>query len=302
MADLFDMRIGGAGWHITSHLIAIAALFVACFAIAGYITFRDDSIPPKALEKDQSADDDLKVNDIEASGNVTVGGSLTLDGSLVKTHPLPINQIFTGTLAVGTPSLDTTGLSNVDINAAEDLFHYFSTQTSITAAESSKILVSGVASQTATLTEAEAGALAGADGFATAATPQFLTGDFGAACDIGDNNPFAVSAAGSSHLIIFGGNTLTAAAAVLTFSLNAADDFDASGFNLLVSGNGNDTYTVTAPGNDTSVDLILTPSAANTKILAGSYIYIYHTQNAGASTFVKGVIKTTGGTLAVTFA
>lgn len=50
MADLFDMNVGGVGFHLTSHVIAIAALFIACFAIAGYITFRDDSIKRSALK------------------------------------------------------------------------------------------------------------------------------------------------------------------------------------------------------------------------------------------------------------
>ena len=48
--DLFDMKVGGLGFHITAHMIAIAALFVACFAITGYITFRDESIPDSALK------------------------------------------------------------------------------------------------------------------------------------------------------------------------------------------------------------------------------------------------------------
>lgn len=50
MADLFDVNAAGAGFHITSHMIAIVALFVACFAITGYITFRDDSISRTKLE------------------------------------------------------------------------------------------------------------------------------------------------------------------------------------------------------------------------------------------------------------
>ncbi len=50
MADLFDVNAAGAGFHITSHMIAIIALFVACFAITGYITFRDDSIGDEKLK------------------------------------------------------------------------------------------------------------------------------------------------------------------------------------------------------------------------------------------------------------
>ena len=40
------------GLHITSHIVAIVALFVACFAITGYIAFRDTSIPDSALENE----------------------------------------------------------------------------------------------------------------------------------------------------------------------------------------------------------------------------------------------------------
>ena len=68
MADLFDVRMGGAGWHITSHIIAIVALFVACFAITGYITFRDDSVPGSAL-KDQDVDVENIVVDSVTFGN-----------------------------------------------------------------------------------------------------------------------------------------------------------------------------------------------------------------------------------------
>lgn len=55
MTDLFDVKSPGVGFHLTSHMIAIAALFVACFAITGYITFRDNSIGPEKLK--EGADD-----------------------------------------------------------------------------------------------------------------------------------------------------------------------------------------------------------------------------------------------------
>ena len=81
MADLFDMRIGGAGWHLTSHLIAIAALFVACFAITGYITFREDSVPGSAL-KDQVNLEDIDADTLDLTGNATVGGTLAVTGNV----------------------------------------------------------------------------------------------------------------------------------------------------------------------------------------------------------------------------
>jgi len=82
MADLFDLRVGGAGWHLTSHLIAIAALFVACFAITGYITFRDDSIPGDAL-KDEGVDlSNIDADTLTLTGNATVSGDLTINGNV----------------------------------------------------------------------------------------------------------------------------------------------------------------------------------------------------------------------------
>lgn len=55
MADLFDLKVGGLGFHMTAHLLAIIALFVACFAITGYISFRDDSIDRDALKDGEGA-------------------------------------------------------------------------------------------------------------------------------------------------------------------------------------------------------------------------------------------------------
>ena len=83
MADLFDMKAGGLGFHITAHIIAIAALFVACFAITGYISFRDDSVPGDAL-KDHDVDlDDVKLTSIDHNGSgVEKMYSLTLDGAI----------------------------------------------------------------------------------------------------------------------------------------------------------------------------------------------------------------------------
>ena len=68
MADLFDMKVGGFGFHLTAHLLAVVALFVACFAITGYISFRDDTVPGSALK-----DHDVDLEDITAD-TVALGG------------------------------------------------------------------------------------------------------------------------------------------------------------------------------------------------------------------------------------
>ena len=85
MADLFDMKVGGAGWHVTSHLIALVALFVACFAITGYISFRDDSVPGAALKEDADEDQHLIVVDVPVKAMVTADPAETLD--LTFTQP-----------------------------------------------------------------------------------------------------------------------------------------------------------------------------------------------------------------------
>ena len=85
MADLFDMKVGGLGFHMTAHLLAIVALFVACFAITGYITFRDDTVPGSAL-KDHDADlDDVTLTSVNHNGSgVEKMYSLTLQGAIAQ--------------------------------------------------------------------------------------------------------------------------------------------------------------------------------------------------------------------------
>ena len=195
--------------------------------------------------------------------------------------------------------LDTTGLDKININQAEGLFHFLSQKTSLTAAESAILFddASAVASQTATLSDAADGALAGDDGFATDLTVQFLTGNISAACDIGAVNPFRNGTTGAKTLLVFKGNILNTTGAI-TLSLNAADGFDASAWNLIVSGSGNDIYTLPAvPGNDTDDDLTLTSGTSGMKILNGSYIYLEWT--AAATVAAKGLIRVSGGTLTI---
>lgn len=101
MADLFDVSVGGVGWHFTSHLVALAALFIACFAIAGYITFRKDSIPGDAL-KDHDVDvDDIVADSLTTSANVTVGEALSAKVLAFQTGISELAGITPTTLADG---------------------------------------------------------------------------------------------------------------------------------------------------------------------------------------------------------
>ena len=83
MADMFDLNVGGVGWHLTTGLIALVALFVACFAITGYITFRSGSIPASAFETGVDMDptfDEVTARTVTATESASVSGDLTVDG------------------------------------------------------------------------------------------------------------------------------------------------------------------------------------------------------------------------------
>jgi len=123
MADLFDMKVGGLGFHITSHIIAIAALFVACFAITGYITFRDESIPDSAL-----ADDADDTDILSQSVSIPVSAAGVFSNKFTFTQPANsyISDIdvlctdgYTDGVVAVQYSVGTT-LDGVDILALQD--------------------------------------------------------------------------------------------------------------------------------------------------------------------------------------
>lgn len=193
-------------------------------------------------------------------------------------------------------TVDTKLIDGYDMIACESLFNYLSNKTALTVVEATHLFgETAPASQTSTIGEAVAGALAGADGYATDLTVQFLTGDWSAAQDIGNVNPFADLGDDTRHLLVFGGNKSTGTGA-LTFSLTGSDKFDDSGCSVAVTGAGTEVFTITgaAGADDNSVDLTLTPQIGTT-IKKGSFLYLERT---GANAVnIRGYIKVTGGTL-----
>lgn len=88
---------------------------------------------------------------------------------------------------------------------------------------------------------------------------------------------------------------------VLTIGCNANNEHKASANEFIVSGAGTDVMDRQGATTDGHQDIILTASGADTTVLAGSYIYL----NAGADTdelTIKGCFRTSGGTVAVTYA
>ena len=101
-------------------------------------------------------------------------------------------------------------------------------------------------------------------------------------------------------MILFNDYTIEAGH-VLKICTHANNEHLAASCEFVVSGAGTDVMDRMAATSDGHQDIILTASGVDTVILAGSYIYL----NAGADTdelAIKGCIRTTGGTIAVTYA
>ena len=88
---------------------------------------------------------------------------------------------------------------------------------------------------------------------------------------------------------------------VLKICTHANNEHKASACEFIVSGAGTDAMDRMGATSDGHQDIILTASGADTTVLAGSYIYL----NPGADSdelTIKGCFRTSGGTVAVTYA
>lgn len=124
-----------------------------------------------------------------------------------------------------------------------------------------------------------------------------LTGDLPATLTYTDSTT-DITTEDMFSLIIFAGNTFTASQ-VLTISTHANNELDAESFEVVCTGAGNDIVTRQAATTDAHQNIILTASAADTTILAGSYMYFYANNDTDVMT-VKSCLRTTGGTITVT--
>jgi hypothetical protein len=104
---------------------------------------------------------------------------------------------------------------------------------------------------------------------------------------------------GEFGLIIFTGNVM-AASSVLTFVTHTTAGLDAESSEVLVSGAGDSVFTRATVPTDADESIILTASGADTTILPGSYLYFYASHNTD-TVGLKACLRTTGGTIAVTF-
>ena len=245
---------------------------------------------------------------IDSSGNLSVGGTTVLSSSLngisdffnqgVNTVPLGLNP--TWNLNFGKPDQGT--IANVD-----DLLTNPNTALRLSMA------LEKVANQSAVLTAAQTAAIFGGTGvvgtdFAIAAGATNIaanqsvvryTGNVGATLALTASTTDLASDTHKS-LIIFTDNVI-AASAVLTLQVQTNNELDASSFEAFVTGAGTNVLEREAGTTDAHAKIILTASAAETTIKAGSYIYFEAANNTDQMS-VKMMIRTTGGTIAVTTA
>ena len=245
---------------------------------------------------------------IDSSGNLSVGGTTVLSSSLngisdffnegVNTVPLGLNP--TWSLNFGKPDQGT--IANVD-----DLLTNPNTALRLSMA------LEKVANQSAVLTAAQTAAIFGGTGvvgtdFAIAAGATNIaanqsvvryTGNVGATLALTASTTDLASDTHKS-LIIFTDNVI-AASAVLTLQVHTNNELLAASFEAFVTGAGTNVLEREAGTTDAHAKIILTASAAETTIKAGSYIYFEAANNTDQMS-VKMMIRTTGGTIAVTTA
>jgi len=107
-----------------------------------------------------------------------------------------------------------------------------------------------------------------------------------------------MTGAGDETLILFTGNTFSSSG-VLKLTLAADNELQAASCEIWVTADGTDVLTRQTAASDDDQILILTDTGDCT-ILAGSYIYL-HADDASDDMQCKAVIRTSGGTIAVTY-
>ena len=99
-------------------------------------------------------------------------------------------------------------------------------------------------------------------------------------------------------LILFTGNTF-ASSGILKLTLHGDRELDAESSEVFVTADGTDAMSRATVPTDGDDEIVMTDTGDCT-ILAGSYLY-FHSHHATDVTAVKGCIRTTGGTIAVTY-
>ena len=247
----------------------------------------------------------MSLGRLDVLGNANTGVELTpndIATTLLGLNPTWRLNFGGATLAAGSSTGD---LQNIDVLTPVNTLFRLS------------LALKKVASQGGVVTAAQAGQIFGATsnaggsksltGATTATdivpatlTVNTITGTLAATLVLDDTSTNLNTDLDQS-LILFGADCKMAASSVLTFGLHTDNEILAAGNEFIVSGAGTDVMTRASAATNLHQNIVLTASAAETTIIPGSYIYL----QAGADAdelAVKGCIRTTGGTIAITYA
>jgi len=251
---------------------------------------------------------------IDSSGNTSLSGTLAVTGNTTLANFNGMTSFFNegvGTTMLGlnpqwNQNFGKFGATGVVANIDDVLTE------PITALKLA-IALEGIAGQTAVPTAAQTSAIFGGTGvvgtdFSIAAGATSIAanqsvvrynGNVGATLALTASTTDLASDTHKS-LIIFNNNVI-AASALLTLQVHTNNELDASSFEAFVTGAGTNVLEREATTTDAHAKIILTASGAATTILAGSYIYFEAANNTDEMA-VKMMIRTSGGTIAVTTA
>tara|TARA_R110001583_G_scaffold102279_3_gene248886 strand:+ start:874 stop:1737 length:864 start_codon:yes stop_codon:yes gene_type:complete len=246
------------------------------------------------------------------SGDTTFNGNTTINGidltpndigtTLLGLNPTWIQNFGGATLAAGDHTTDTHMLdvltpTNTLLRMALALKKVASQGTVVTAAQAGQIF--GLTSTN--------GALIPMTGV-TDVTTNFIPANLKVntisgttAANLTLNDSATDLASDQDMSMILFNDYIIEAGHVVKICTHTNNEHKASACEFVVSGAGTDVMDRMSATTDGHQDIILTASAADTTILAGSYIYL----NAGADSdelTIKGCFRTTGGTIAVTYA
>ena len=158
-----------------------------------------------------------------------------------------------------------------------------------------------VASRTAETTVAESTELLGTTAAASTSPVAFAAGATNVY--LPDNLVLTASTfdyqANESGLMIFKGGTTIPNTKHLKLTLHADAELNAAGTEVIVSGAGNNIMTRETAPTDADQIIILT-ATGNATILEGSYIY-FLAENNSDEVNIKACIRTTGGTIGVSY-
>ena len=281
--------------------------------------------PVRAQDFNDLAGDYVSLSDANAqviAGDVTVNGTLTYNA--LSTSPVTAAGVALAPNGIATTGLGLNPTWNLNFGgatlAAGDQTNdtaMLDVLTPVNTLLRMALALKGVASSGQAITSAQAHQIFGGTGVAGALIPMTGITDVATnwipatqtvntisgttAANLTLNDSATDLASDNDQSMILFNDYVIEAGHVVKVCTHANNEHKASACEFVVSGAGTDVMDRQAPTTDGHQDIILTASGADTTILAGSYIYL----RAGADSdelTIKGCIRTSGGTIAVTYA